>query len=208
MAPVEDTALPVEREALCDFKPHGVACTEPAVYTCRHCGKAYCIDHASDIDPRHFCIECLKPAEAKLVQMPLLDAEGTTHPGRLLRPYGKAWGIFDKYIEDMSDEELRDSIKEYQALLHDLESAKNFVQINLSKMLSSAVDRTLVNAKKSIDELGRETIVFQTPKKKAVKMGKAKPSTEDKLVEAMAKLLENMSPEQLAAFLAKRKKKA
>ncbi len=77
-------ALPLERVRHCVFDN----CTEDALTLCRKCGRWFCLDHASDLDPTKYCIDCLKPEDASLEEHPILDSEGVRHQGKIIRPVG------------------------------------------------------------------------------------------------------------------------
>lgn len=193
----ESVELSALRDELCGkFLPDASACKEPAVFRCHKCGLFYCIDHASEIDPKHRCKDCLHVA---IEESPLLNEDGTRLPGRLLRPVGNSFTEMNKLITDMSDEELKTFIQGYIVLVHEAEQLKTMREITLAHAKHEAFDRQIAK----IEKLGGE-IIFPSRKPRIVKPAKAKASATDTLAAKLAKA--GVTPEMLAAIIAAKTK--
>ena len=191
-------ALPQERVRHCAFAP----CTEDALTICRKCGRWFCLDHASDLDPVKYCQECLKVEDVTLESGPLTDAEGTRHQGRVIRPVGIVFAQNSKLIDEMSEDELKEYITYYQQAVHDCERSLDYARITLGNALYVAADKQLARVKRDTGE-----IVFLTPKRvaqaKARRAPKAPAMDENALIDFISK---NLTPEQLLKFLQKKAK--
>lgn len=189
--------IPLEKTRHCVFE----SCKEDALAQCHKCGKWYCLDHASELDPVQYCRECLRAADITLEQAPLLDEDGVRHSGRVIRPVGVVFSQNGKLIHEMSDDELKEYIKHYQQAVHDCERSLDYARITLGNSLFEAGHREIAKVQKQSGE-----IVFISRKPVApAKQRKSKqtPVDEDKLVEF---LMKSLTPEQLTKFLAKTKK--
>lgn len=189
-------ALPQDRVRHCVFAP----CTEEALTHCIKCGRWYCLDHASDLEPTKHCTECLKVEDAALEVSAILDAEGVRHQGRVIRPVGVVFAQNSKLIHEMSEAELKEYITYYQQAVHDCERSLDYARITLGNALYVAADKQLARVKRETGE-----VVFLTPKRVAQAKARrvAKPLDEDKLIEFLMKTL---TPDQIKAYLAKVKK--
>lgn len=182
------------KEELCGF----ANCKELAVYRCHKCSRLFCVDHASEIDPQHYCSECLTPEECNIIEMPLVDSDGTRHRGRLIRPVGRAFIENGKLISELSDDELRDFIVQYQKLLHDVESVTNLYRVSITQATHEALDREILKQKPSGE------FYFPPPRAQAHKLTKAR-APMDRVVAAMKKA--GVTPEMLQRILDERKNK-
>jgi hypothetical protein len=188
-------ALPLELVRHCVF----TNCVEDALTNCHKCGRWYCLEHASDLEPTKFCSECLKVEDAALEQAPLLDTEGVRHSGRVIRPVGVVFSQNGKLIHEMTDGELKEYIVHYQQAVHDCERSLDYSRITLGNALFEAGHREIAKVTRTTGE-----VVFISKKVAPVKHArKAKPIDEEALIAFITK---NLTPAQLAAFVAKRKK--
>jgi hypothetical protein len=187
--------LPIESVRRCVF----TSCVEDALTHCHKCGKWYCLDHASDLDPTKYCVDCLKVEDATLEVSPILDAEGVRHQGRVIRPVGIVFSQNGKLIHEMTDDELKEYITRYQQAVHDCERSLDYSRITLGNALYEAGHREIAKVTRTTGE-----VVFISKKPVAQKKPRAaKPALdEDALIAFITK---NLSPAQLAAFLAKKK---
>jgi hypothetical protein len=188
-------ALPQEKVRHCTFD----ACVEDALTNCHKCGKWYCLEHASDLDPTKYCRECLKVEDASLEEAPLLDTEGVRHQGKVIRPVGIVFSQNGKLIHEMTDDELKEYIVRYQQAVHDCERSLDYSRITLGNALFEAGHREIAKVQRASGE-----VVFISRKAVPVKKARsAKPALDEQaLIDFITK---NLSPEQLAKFLAKKK---
>jgi hypothetical protein len=196
--PSDEPTLIASNDEHCNFDN----CVELAVCRCHKCNKLFCIDHASEVDPTHYCVDCITPADCEVIEMPLLDRDGTRHRGKLLRPIGQAFIENNKLISELSEDELRAFISQYQQLLHDAERVTNLYRISLTQATHEALSREIMKPKPK-GEPG-EFVFTDSPRQ--VKAAKQTKSLEDKLTDAMAKA--GITPEKLREILAKRKSQA
>ena len=185
-----------ERVRHCSFQD----CPEPALTNCNKCGKWFCLDHASELDPTKYCSSCLKLEDATLEQSPLLDEEGVRRQGRVIRPVGIVFSQNGKLIEEMTDDELKEYIVRYQQAVHDCERSLDYARITLGNALFEAGHREIAKVKRASGE-----VVFFSKKSPTVpKQRRAKaPMDENALADF---LLKSLTPEQLAKFISKTKK--
>jgi hypothetical protein len=175
-------------------------CSEPAWYRCHKCSQLYCLDHASEVDPKHFCLDCLHVSDTTVESVPLVDAEGVRQQGRLLHPVGNAFTEENKLIAEMDEEELKTFIKMYVVLVREAEQLKTFREITLAHAKHEAFGREIAKIEKLTGE-----IYFPERKPKLVKTPKAKASVEESLAEKLKKA--GVTPEMLQALIdAKRAK--
>lgn len=188
-------ALPLERVRHCAFVP----CVEDALTCCAKCGKWFCLEHASDLEPTKYCLDCLKVEDATLETSPIVDAEGTRHSGRVIRPVGVVFAQNSKLIHEMSDDELKEYITHYQQAVRDCERSLDYARITLGNALYVAGDREIAKIKRETGE-----VYFPTPKKVAQMPRKrsAKAVDENAIADFIAK---NLTLEQLQKYLAKKK---
>jgi hypothetical protein len=186
--------LVAQKEELCGFEN----CKELAVYRCHKCSRLFCVDHASEIDPQHYCTECLTPEECNVIEMPLVDSEGTRHRGRLIRPVGRAFIENGKLINELNDEELKDFIVQYQKLLVDVEKVTNLYRVSLTQATHEALDREILKQKPTGE------FYFPPPQRQPPKTTKAREPM-NRVVAAMKKA--NVTPEMIQKILDERKNK-
>lgn len=185
-----------ERTRHCAFAP----CAEHALTYCHKCGKWYCLDHASELDPSQYCHECLKVEDASLEISSLKDEDGVRHSGKVIRPVGLVFSQNGKLIHEMTDQELKEYIIHYQQAVHDCERSLDYSRITLGNALFEAGHREIAKVQRASGE-----VVFISRKTPSVvKTRKAKaPASEDAIIDFIMK---NLSPEQLAKYMAKAKK--
>lgn len=188
----EIVALPDEN---CQF----VNCNELAVYRCHKCSRLFCIEHSSEIDPVRWCTECMSVADCNVIEMPLVDSDGTRHRGRVLRPVGRAFIENGRLIGELTDGELKDFIISYQKLLHDAESIVNLYRISLTQATHTALDREIVKQKPSGE------LYFPPPRPQSERKVSKTKDPVDRVVAAMNKA--GVTPEMIAKMLADRKAK-
>jgi len=177
-----------------------IGCNDLAVYRCHKCARLYCIEHSSEIDPVHFCTECLDVVACEVIEMPLVDKEGVRHKGRILRPVGRAFIENNKLISDLNDEELKDFIVQYQKLLHDAEAITNLYRISLTQATHTALDKEILKQKPSGE------FYFPPPRPQVERKSRnVAKNPEDRIVAAMAKA--GVTPEMILKMLADRKAK-
>jgi hypothetical protein len=176
-------------------------CIEDALTLCRKCGKWFCLEHASDLDPTKFCQDCLLVADATLETHPLVDAEGTRHQGKLIRPVGLVFNQKSKLIHEMDEVELKEYITFYQGAVHDCERALDHARITLGNALYEAGDREIAKVNQRTGE-----VYFPSPKKVTqirTKRAAAKATDENAIADFIAK---HLTVEQLKKIMAKAKK--
>lgn len=176
------------------------SCTSPAIYRCHKCSKLYCIDHASEVDPKHFCLDCLRVSDTSVASSPLIDEEGVRQQGRLLRPVGNAFVEFNKLLVEMTDDELKSFIQGYVVLVHEAEQLKTFREITLAHAKHEAFDRQIAK----LEKIGGE-IVFPARRPHVVKPTKQKLSETEQLIAKLKKA--GVTPEMLAAIIAAKQAK-
>lgn len=192
-----DAEILASKEERCDY----VGCSELAVYRCHKCARLYCIEHSSEIDPIRWCAECMDVTSCDVIEMPLVDAEGVRHKGRVIRPVGRAFIEQNKLISELTDEELKQFIVEYQRLLQDAEKITNLYKISLTQATHTALDREILKQKPNGPP---GEFYFATPAARPEKKTRsAAKSPEDRLVAAMAKA--GVTPEMILKMLADRK---
>jgi hypothetical protein len=188
-------ALPLERVRHCAFTP----CVEDALTCCAKCGRWFCLEHASDLEPTKYCNECLKVEDATLETSPIVDAEGTRHSGKVIRPVGLVFAQNSKLIHEMSDDELKEYITHYQQAVRDCERSLDYARITLGNALYVAGDREIAKIKRETGE------VYFPPPRKVTQMPRkrtAKAVDENALADFIAK---HLTVDQLKAFMAKKK---
>jgi hypothetical protein len=192
-------ALPNDKIKHCVFEN----CPEDALTPCHKCGRWFCLDHASDLEPTRYCLDCLKLADTDLEFSPIVDAEGTRHQGKVIRPVGIAFAEIGKLIHEMTDDELQDYIKQYQQNVRDCERNLEHGRIKLGNALYEAGDRQIAKVKRATGE-----VVFLSKKPAGPRASKQRRSTvkpdESAIIEFMMK---NLTPEQLQKIIAKAGKK-
>lgn len=118
-------------------------CVERIIANCRNCGLQYCLTHASEVDPEHYCSVCLVPNDASVVVEPLVDAEGVSHIGRIIKPAGKAYRLSSKMVFEMTDQELKDFIEHEKSVVHDIENIREYHMITLGMAEADAYRREI-----------------------------------------------------------------
>lgn len=188
-------ALPQERVRHCAFTP----CPEDALTCCSKCGKWFCLEHASDLEPTKYCVDCLKVEDASLEISPIVDAEGTRHAGRVIRPVGIVFAQNSKLIHEMNDAELKEYIVYYQQAVKDCERSLDHHRITLGNALYEAGDREIAKIKRDTGEVyfPAPRKVTQMPRKRVAKV-----QDESAIADFIAK---HLTVEQLQKFMAKKK---
>lgn len=118
-------------------------CVEPIIANCRNCNLQYCLTHASEVDPEHYCSVCLVPNDASVVVEPLVDGEGVAHVGRIIKPAGKAYRLSSKMVYEMTDQELKDFIEHEKSVVHDIENIREYHMITLGMAEADAYRREI-----------------------------------------------------------------
>lgn len=174
-------------------------CIEPAIYRCHKCGLFYCLNHASEIDPQRFCLNCLKIEDCKVEESPLVDAEGERHRGRVLRPVGNAFTQEQKLISELDEDELKIYIIQYKIMVSNYEQMTTFARINLTQAQHALLEKGI----KTIEGAGGE-VIFPTRPKVVKPAPKKKPDA----VQALADKLKTagITPEMLQAIIDEKKK--
>lgn len=118
-------------------------CKQEVLNKCRACGLDYCLDHASEVDPGRYCVNCLLPADASFNEAPLVDAEGVAHAGRVIHPTGKGYRLSAKMISEMTEDELKTFVNEEKARVADIERIREYHHITLGLAESELYQRHL-----------------------------------------------------------------
>lgn len=149
----DELGLPARVE--CTFEK----CSEQVLGKCRNCALAYCLEHASDVDPANYCINCLVPADAEVKEEPLVDANGIRHAGRIIHPIGKAYRRAEKMVYEMSEEELKNFIEQLKVEIHNIENLREYKMISLGLATAEVYRRDIAACKKegSVLKFGFET---------------------------------------------------
>jgi hypothetical protein len=178
-----------------------LTCSEPAVYRCHKCGFFFCLDHASEIDPQRFCIECLTVDDCKVEETPLIDSEGLRHKGRVLHPVGNAFTEENRLISEMTEDELKIYVTQYKALVRDAEQITTFRRINLAQAEHALLEKGI----KMIVDAGGE-VTFPSRPKAVAKQVKKKPDPVATLADKLKKA--GFTPEMLQQIINAKKAKA
>ncbi len=192
------TLVPFKEEACQHLRADETACTEPAIYRCHKCSLLYCLDHASEVDPQRFCLNCLKVEDAVIEETPLVDAEGVRHNGRVLRPIGSAFLTEEKMIYEMTEDELKVYITHYKILVREAAQLKEFREINLAQAQHALLDKGI---KTLVDAGGNVT--FPSRPKAVPKPVKQKPNVIDTLADRLKRA--GITPEMLQAIIDSKK---
>lgn len=188
-------ALPEENIRRCSF----TSCPEDALTMCHKCGKWFCLEHASDLEPTKYCQDCMRLEDASIEASPLLDSEGTRHSGKVIRPVGLVFAQNGKLIHEMTDSELKEYITHFQQAVHDCERALDYSRITLGNALFEAGHREIAKVQRTTGE-----VVFISRKlAPQVKQRKSKAVPDENALAAF--IMKHLSPEQLAKFMAKKK---
>ena len=182
-----------------------VKCTEDALTLCRKCGKWFCLEHASDLEPTRYCQDCLLVSDAELETSPIFDTEGVRHQGKVIRPVGIFFPQNGKLIHEMTDEELKEYIKFYQQAVQDCQRNQDLARIKLGNALFEAGGREIAKVRRDTGE-----VVFINPRKtqpatpkRRVSDKSNQPLDETTLADFIMK---HLTADQLKAFMAKAKK--
>ena len=186
-------------------------CDAESLGYCITCHLPFCVDHASEIDPNHYCETCLKPEAVEFKIEPLTDKEGVTHKGRKVVPIGEMWRTGARTVADMSDEDLLLWIQEYKSLVHTSELALEYNR-NILRMSeferderSIARQRALVGVKVDgrlhfIGKMAAE----RRERAKTLRSSSAKPTVQTLFEKLKAA---GVTPEMMAVLAASAKKK-
>ena len=101
-----------------------------ATAQCRHCGQDFCNLHRSRYDAR-YCADCVSDETLKTRDEPLVDDDGVTHPGRVIKLIGQGWPHHMEMISSLSEEQLDARIIELRRLLEDAIRTSEFFRITL-----------------------------------------------------------------------------
>jgi hypothetical protein len=179
-------------------------CVEPVLATCRNCNLQYCLTHASEVDPEHYCSTCLVPADASVTVAPLVDADGVQHQGRLIKPAGKAYRLSSKMVYEMTDQELKDFIEHEKSVVRDIENIREYHMITLGMAESDAYRREISTLAKvgGVLKWGTSTQRVPAIRHKATPVEKQARRKDDKINDIVANLNAlGFTPEQLAQLI-------
>lgn len=139
--------------------------------SCKRCGKAYCINHASKIDGL-FCEQCMMAAtvEETTVQKveEVYDEETDSlrtvkhKPATQYKPSGPDWAFATKKIAELSEEELKLQYQYHKAMV-------SLLEVELTQKQVKKLTGLRLEEKKGKLEVKRETIVSQTTTRKQKK---------------------------------------
>lgn len=195
-----DNIIPDCEVEVCTFEN----CKEKVLKRCKQCSLNFCLDHASEVDPTNFCVNCLVPQDAEFTESPLIDREGTTHKGRIIRPMGKAYRLSAKMVFEMNDDELKDYLREETETVHQLENVREYHRINLGAAEAEMYRRELSGLSKVGGVLRWGTSTQRVPaiREKKARAIKTTPTGNkvDDLVGMLGQL--GMTPEALAKLIA------
>lgn len=138
----EDTSLVLSSGLPCYL------CEIESTAVCRVCNRPFCILHQSDLD-ESVCANCpiSTEAEASIAEQVLpLTSEGpdgklVTHKGRDIYPVGAEYTTSAKAIGEMSNEELKEHVVKYRALLKQAELLTDFRRVQLSMASMEVMQR-------------------------------------------------------------------
>ena len=194
--PIIETPSQEPEEPNCSFED----CPNQSLSQCKRCKLLYCLDHASEIDPMMFCVNCATPQDITIEQKPLIDKEGVTHQGRSLTPTGPLYVITSKLINEMSDEELKNFIIYNQQAIHEAENLVDYRKIRQGQAEGVAFERKVAYLARQEDG----TIKFKIPKEQPT-VAKQRRKTDAKAkpdkVAAIMGALKGMSPETLKSMI-------
>lgn len=177
--------------------PHILSCfycgiTEPSKLraACKKCNRTYCDTDASKLDP-NYCIECLNDVTIN-DKVIMKDEEDYDPYGdqmfrrnfkvRIITLQGDDWRFFSEAIHRQNDNQLVDSINYHRGMVSMLET--ELAQRRVDK-INSAIN---LNRNLGASNLDKPIKPKTAKSPKAVDMN------------ALAELLKNLSPEQLAAM--------
>ncbi len=183
-------------------------CTNEVVGQCLTCGLQFCIDHASDVDPRQYCCLCLLPEQCDIKEEPLKDAEGVEHRGRHL-VVGSGFNTLSKHVHEMADDELKAFIEAQKLVVRDIERIRDIQHIRLGMAEYEAYERHISVLAKVGGEIRMGTSVekhLPVNKPKKVKApASAKPKV-DKVASIAATLKSlGITPETLLKIMTQNK---
>lgn len=191
-----------EFEPVCSFEH----CEKQSLSKCKRCGLLYCLDHASEIDPMMFCVNCAVPSDIEMQQKPLVDKDGVQHQGRVLVPTGPLYVITSKLINEMNDDELKRFIEYNQRAIKEAENHVDYLKIRQGQAEGVAFDRKVAYLARQEDG----TIKFKIPKEQP-KVVTARRKTDVKAkpdpVASIMNSLKGVSPEVLVKMMEDLKKK-
>ncbi|SRR5258708_7207198 len=180
-------------------------CDQPPIGTCNECRLAYCLDHASEVDPGHFCCNCLVPSDTAVLEKPLIDTNGVQHTGRIISPVGRSYRMTEKLVPQMNDKELEDYIEYGKQMVASLSNMKLHWDISLGLAESEAWHRQIGGLAKFGGELrvGSSTQQFKRNAPRAARKssvaGSKTAGKVDKTVELLKAL--GLKPEDLVSLI-------
>lgn len=141
------------------------------------------------------------PADATLIETPLIDSDGVTHEGRVLTPAPDAeffkprFGTLSKTISEMSDPELDTYVGEYRDLVRQAERALDFRRVVLGVSQLEQAQRGDIKRRKLQSDKTKYPVRTITLDKATGKQVKKSASTADltqmmQMLDALRKLKE------------------
>lgn len=195
-------ATPLEQEPCCSFED----CENQSLNKCSRCKLLFCLDHASEIDPMMFCVNCATPQDIQIEQKPLIDKDGVTHQGRVLTPTGPLYVITSKLINEMDDEELKRFIIYNQQAIHEAENLVDYRKIRQGQAEGVAFDRKVALMTREDDGTIKFKIPKEQPKVTSVRRKTDAKQKPDKVAAIMG-ALKSVPPELLIKMMEDLKKK-
>lgn len=187
-----------ELPASCTFEN----CAEQVISVCLECKLAFCLEHASEVDPARYCCNCLVPADTQVKEDPLIDKDGVKHTGRVIHLVGRSYRMTEKLVDQMSEDELKEFIEYGKQMVTELANMKLHWDISLGLAESAAWHKQIGNLAKFGGELrvGTSTQHFKrNVPRKSVTQPATKANKVDKTVELLKQL--GLKPEDLVALL-------
>lgn len=144
----EDEASLEEQNQLCSVLGSS-SCLNPTVGRCTKCNLHFCLDHASEVDPKSYCSVCLTQLDIDSKVEPIIDSEGVRHNGRHIIPKGDAFHFDSVMIHDMDEAGLLKHIDKCRTALEVLVKQIDYYRISLSAAEFEAYERKLGVFKRS-----------------------------------------------------------
>lgn len=177
-------------------------CTSECIDRCAKCGKPFCLDHASELDPAHYCEPCLNQDNISFQEKPLIDTEGVKHKGRVLVPLGEMWRSSARTIADLSDAELDQWLSEYSSLVNDAEKTLEYRKGMLHTAQFEKEERSYKRHRTAIKVGGKLT---EFPAGKPTEVKKLRKTAAQSAMDKLKAL--GLTPEMIAAAAAALKSK-
>ena len=180
-------------------------CSDENIKVCPICHHPFCQEHASRHDPE-CCSGCLIHEGTLMTHEPLIDDDGITHKGQVIKPVGFAFRTMITRIAEFDDDQLEAHIEYMKKQVKDAEMVLAYRRIDLAastvefEQRGVAKKRNLRRQGMDMIANGRLKVGGPTEAKNPAKQ-KAVQSLVDKMKMIAASLgIKVETPEELAKF--------